>query len=252
MDFDDALFHRYDLSPRALIRRVLGRKIDRIMAGAACVVTGNEYLAERARVAGATRVEIVPTVVDCCRYMPVEPDLRRELVVGWIGSPVTQCYLKDVAPALSKTCGQFGARLLLVGARPEVADWFGDVRVTIAPWSEEREAALVAGMDVGIMPLPDTPWERGKCGYKLLQYMACGVPVVASPVGVNRKIVGDTCGILAEHMDEWHDALARLLGDRGLRERMGRAGRGLVEHEYNVGVQAPRLAGILRYAAAFS
>ena len=108
---------------------------------------------------------------------------------------------------------------------------------------------MIARMDIGIMPLLDSPWERGKCGYKIIQYMACGLPVVASPVGVNVNIVhhGEN-GLLATDEAAWRDALERLIASPALRERMGAAGRARVEAEYSLGAQVPRLADILRRA----
>ena len=118
------------------------------------------------------------------------------------------------------------------------------------PWREETEATEVSRFDVGVMPLPDEPFERGKCGYKLIQYMACGIPVVASPVGVNRQIVrhGES-GFLASTAEEWIQALQLLHGDVALRKRMGAAGRRFFEREYSLQSTAPRLAEILRNAA---
>jgi glycosyltransferase involved in cell wall biosynthesis len=118
------------------------------------------------------------------------------------------------------------------------------------PWSEQTEAQDIARLDVGIMPLVDAPFERGKCGYKLIQYMACGLPVVASPVGVNRQIVEHGVnGFLAETPEQWATALRTLCADPALRARMGAAGRRKVEQHYSLQVTAPRLVQILRRAA---
>jgi glycosyltransferase involved in cell wall biosynthesis len=119
----------------------------------------------------------------------------------------------------------------------------------VAAWSEDSEAAMIARMDIGIMPLRDGPWERGKCGYKIIQYMACGLPVVASTVGANIDIVrhGEN-GFLAEGTAAWREGLEQLILSRPLRTRMGRAGRARVESEYSVAVQAPRLANVLHSA----
>ncbi|MFN3590968.1 MAG: glycosyltransferase, partial [Thermaurantiacus sp.] len=114
------------------------------------------------------------------------------------------------------------------------------------PWSEEDEVALLQGMDIGIMPLDDTPWSRGKCGYKLVQYMACGLPVVASPIGVNSRLAIDgVTGFLATSEQEWEAALSRLLADPALRARLGAEGRRLVEREYCLQVTGPRLVKLL-------
>ncbi|GLQ45735.1 glycosyl transferase [Dyella lipolytica] len=246
-DYDDALFHKYDLSPNPLVRRLLGDKIDQVMHGAACVIAGNDYLAERAAKAGAMRVEIIPTVVDDQRYTAVSHANEKPPVIGWIGSPTTEQYVLDHRDVLEKVCAKHGARLLLVGARTEVAERFSRVVPEVVAWSEESEAAMIRQMDIGIMPLRDGPWERGKCGYKIIQYMACGLPVVASDVGANLDIVrhGEN-GFLAGHATAWESALEQLIASRSLRLRMGQAGRVRVENEYSLRMQAPRLADVLR------
>jgi glycosyltransferase involved in cell wall biosynthesis len=242
VEYDDAVFHRYQLHPRALIRTILGNKIDSIMRRAAIVIVGSEYLAERARQAGAKRVEYVPTAVDLDHY-PVSVESRNSLyTIGWIGTPVTARYLNLVCPALTEVCIDGDARVTLVGAGH--VDLHG-VPVLIRPWSEATEAAEIGGFDVGIMPLPDEPWERGKCAYKLIQYMACGRPVVASPVGANTRLVEHgVTGFRAETISDWVRALGALR-DSELRSRMGVAGRAKVEQEYCVQVTAPRLAHLL-------
>jgi glycosyltransferase involved in cell wall biosynthesis len=246
VDYDDALFHRYDLSSNRLVRGLLGRKIDRVMRDAACVVAGNSYLAERAARAGAPRIEVIPTVVDERRYQPVVHEEDRGPVIGWIGSPLTENYLLDQRDVLEKVCVEHGARLLLVGANPAVVDQFKGFVPEVLPWTEESEAAAIARMDIGIMPLRDGPWERGKCGYKLIQYMACGLPVVASRVGANIDIVrhGES-GFLATDSASWEDSLVQLIKDRPVRLRMGQAGRMAVEQTYCLQTQAPRLAEVL-------
>ena len=253
VDYDDAVFHNYDLSSKRLVRRLLGSKIDQVMAGAAAVICGNDYLAERARKAGARRIERVPTVVDASRYQLARNDESQQKgdpVIGWIGSPSTQSYVFALKSVLEGLHRQYGARLVLVGAQPQLAGQFGDLPVEVVPWTEEGEANAIAGFDIGIMPLPDGPWERGKCGYKLIQYMACGKPVVASSIGVNVEIVqGWRCGKLADAPDQWREALGKLLVDPTQRELLGQRGRHAVEQHYSLQAQAPRLAEILRVAA---
>jgi len=246
VDYDDALFHRYDLSSNRLVRGLLGRKIDRVMRDAACVVAGNSYLAERAAQAGAQRIEVIPTVVDERRYWPVDHQEDRRPVIGWIGSPLTENYLLDQREVLEKVCVEHDARLLLVGAKANVVDRFNGFDPEVVPWTEESEAGAIARMDIGIMPLRDGPWERGKCGYKLIQYMACGLPVVASRVGANIDIVrhGES-GFLATDRASWESSLVQLIEDRAMRLRMGQAGRMAVEDTYCLQTQAPRLAEVL-------
>jgi len=249
VDYDDALFHRYDLSSSKLVRRLLGRKIDDVMRGAFCVMVGNGYLADRASSAGARRIEIIPTVVDDDRYDVAKRDGDGRPVIGWIGSPSTEEYVLDYCELLEKVCVDNRARLLLVGAREDAAERFDHLKPEVMAWSEDTEADAIGQMDIGIMPLRDSPWERGKCGYKIVQYMACGLPVVASSVGANIDIVhhGEN-GFLASNDHEWQECLQRLIDNPPLRQRMGNVGRRCVEDHYSIRQQAPRLAALLRSA----
>lgn len=248
VDYDDAIFHRYDLHRKASVRRLLGRKLDHLMAGAALVTAGNGYLAARARAAGAPWVEVVPTVVDIEAYTPIVDRRDGAPCIGWIGSPSTWGeFMAPILPFILETAGAGDAHLLAVGSS---AAGGSHARLIRRDWSEETEVDLIRQMDIGIMPLTDTPWSRGKCGYKLIQYMACGLPVIASPVGVNCEIIEHgVTGFLADSPAEWSEALRRLIDDRPLRASMGQAGRRRVERDYSLQVWGPRLAQMLRQAA---
>lgn len=245
-DYDDAIFHRYDKHRLGLIRSILGNKIKRIMASSALVMAGNPYLADHARRANASQIQIVPTVIDLDNYdVSTVSENEARLKVGWIGTPETwQALAHPVHKVLEPVLEEKNALFIAVGAGMQ-SETAGSLK--IVPWAEDTEVALIQGMDIGVMPLPDTPWTRGKCGYKLIQYMACGLPVVASPVGVNRDIVEDGVnGFLAENDDEWRAAIKKLLDDPALRRRMGAAGRKKVEEQYSLQVWGPRVAQMLR------
>jgi glycosyltransferase involved in cell wall biosynthesis len=251
LDYDDAVFHYYDLHPNPLIRKALGNKHDRLMRSAKLVVAGNSYLAERAFNAGASWVEIVPTVIDLDRYPNISQ--RRSnassFTVGWIGSASTSKYLRPIEGPIRELSGSGDFHFVTVGAGSAIAD----LPIEMHEWGETTEVDQIKAFDVGIMPLPDAPFERGKCGYKLIQYMACSKPVVASPVGVNASIVEDGVnGFLAETPEEWQFALTRLRNDPELCASMGKAGREKVEREYSLQATAPRLVSLLRRAADMS
>ncbi|MHA7681459.1 glycosyltransferase family 4 protein [Cupriavidus sp. PET2-C1] len=249
LDYDDALFHNYDLHRSSLVRCMLGRRIDRLMAGASLVVAGNEYLAQRARDAGAPWVEIVPTVVDLERYDLTARSYEEGQVprIVWIGSPSTARYLSTLEAPLQELARSFAFKLRVIGADVDLPG----VDVECVPWTEATEVASIAQCDIGIMPLVDSPWEHGKCGYKLIQYMACGLPVVASPIGVNTQIVRDgENGFLADGAQAWVARLSQLLEDLAMRTAMGREGRRRVEAEYCVQQVAPRLAKLLQKVGA--
>jgi glycosyltransferase involved in cell wall biosynthesis len=244
-DFDDPVFHYYDLSHSWIVRTLLGSKIRAVAAGAAHVFAGSPYLVDYVRQVNSA-VEYLPTVIDLNRYAKIrdynQPS-RKSFTIGWIGSPSTAHYLSAIAPALARFCHRHDARIILVGSGPvELAGFVVELR----EWVEARETSDLLEFDVGLMPLIDDPWSLGKCGFKLVQYMASGVPVVASPVGVNRNIVvPGVNGFLASDPDEWEDALEQLVNDRALCARLGAAGRAGVEQEYCVQATAPRfIAGV--------
>lgn len=247
-DFDDATFHQYDQHSRWLVRTALGRKIGRVIGGAALITAGNEYLAAYARQFNP-RVTIVPTVVDTERFTPrdAKPP-STEVVVGWIGSPSTSVYLRDLVDVWQAVIGPGTARLVLVGSGP--ID-LGPTPVTVVPWREADEIAAVQSFDIGVMPLRDDPWSKGKCGFKLIEYMACGVPVVASPVGVNAQIVthGHN-GFLCATPQEWVASLRRLIDDVALRKQLGARARDAAVATWSLKRWAPEVVGLLKEVVA--
>jgi glycosyltransferase involved in cell wall biosynthesis len=252
LDFDDAIHHQYADHPRALVRWLLGKKIRRIAHGASAVLAGNEYLANFASDAGCRRVVLLPTVIDHVRYAQQSESQQAHhdatTTIGWMGSRSTAGYLDEVRPVIERLADKYRVRMLVVGAgKPNTSTTLIEHR----PWREDSEIADLAEMDIGIMPLPDTPWERGKCGYKLIQYMGVSRPVVASPVGVNVQIVQHGVnGFMADGKTQWMQFLRTLIEQPELREKMGRAGRAKVEREYSLDVNAPALIDLIREVVA--
>ena len=249
LDYDDALFHTYDLHPRKAVRKLLGAKVARLMQRATLVVTGNDYLADYARRAGAPHVAVLPSVVDFARYGPLAPVPEGIFTIGWVGSPGSERLLESLRPLLAPLVEglQPAARLVLVGATQNA---LAGLPREIVPWHLDTEAAEIDRFHVGIMPLQDTPFERGKCGFKLIQYMARARPVVASPVGVNAEIVGDgEAGLLASDADAWRRAFDVLRGDHDAIHRFGTQGYRRAQARYALAVTAPQLAEMLRRAA---
>jgi glycosyltransferase involved in cell wall biosynthesis len=212
-----------------------------LLKSADLVLAGNPWLRDAALTAGG-RAEVFPTVVDTDRFTSAARN-DDKLVVGWIGGTSTSDHLAPLAEVLN---GLGDAEVRVIGANP--------VRAAIEkawhrPWTLETEVREVQEFSVGIMPLPHTDWARGKCALKALQYMACGVPCVATPFGAVLDIIQDgENGLFAETLDEWHAALERLR-DPALRRRLGEAGRRTVEEKYSLRVAAPQLLSILEVAA---
>lgn len=246
LDFDDALFHQYDNHKMWIVRWLFGNKIPSIMRGAQLVIAGNSYISSYAKAIGVEHVEVIPTVVDYQRYINTrKPNTdSSKFIIGWIGSLSTSKYLEDIASALADVCSDGRSSVRLVGA--------GDVDLKDTPfeiltWDEETEIELIKTFDVGIMPLSDDLWEQGKCGFKLIQYMACGIPVVASPVGANIDIVeSGVNGYLATQHEDWVKMLKTLRDDRHLCSEMGIRGKTKVEQQYCIQVTASRMTKIIR------
>jgi len=250
VDFDDAWFHRYDQSSSLIVRGLMAGKIDAVIRHAAVVVAGNEYLAERARRAKARRVEIIPSVIDLNRYgtgFPSETnihDTKKQIVIGWIGTPITVHYLVAVEHALRAIAAKHSVALHVVGASAPAS--FAGLPVKNMVWNEATEIQTIRGFDIGIMPLDNTLWEHGKCAYKLLQVMAAGRPVVASPIGANCTVIQDGInGFLADSPIMWIKALAALIENPALRWRMGAQALQSVKDRYTIDCVLLRLASVL-------
>jgi len=217
IEFDDAIY----------LTRFHGRKMASLCKLADKVIVGNPILAEYARRFNSD-AHVAPTVVNLDKY-EVKKDYTlndRRPVVGWIGLKYNFEFLKNITEFLPKE-----ALFRVVSSSPPDLD---NLALDFVPWSEEKEAEYIAGFDVGIMPLPDNEWARGKCGLKILQYMAAGVPVIASPVGVNSSIINDGVnGFLADSWDDWKNKTLQLLNSDDLRTRIGQAGRKTVESGYS-------------------
>jgi glycosyltransferase involved in cell wall biosynthesis len=249
VDFDDAWYVRYRDHPNPVVRALLAGKLSTLVQRARLAIVGNAQLEAWAEKAGACRILRLPTTVDIGRYAPAGREGSEDFTIGWIGSPLNAAaYLHPLVPVFAELTGDGGCRLELVGSGPIA---LAGVRTSVLPWSEAQEAALIGRFDIGIMPLAHDPWSEGKCAYKLIQYMAAGVPVVASPVGMNRTVVHHGVnGFLADTPDEWRSALLTLRADPALRRQMGRAGRRLVEAEFSHVKAGLRLAEGLREAAS--
>ena len=224
--------------------------VERIVNDCRGVIAGNEFLADYFRKRGA-RVWVVPTSVDAEVWKPAPKRECAEWVVGWIGTASNLKYLYDVEKPLSEFLNEHAdARLLVVCDKEPHFKSIPDRCWRFERWSADTEVSQVQQMDVGLMPLSATDWERGKCGCKMLTYMAVSIPTIATPVGVAADILRqDEVGLSADD-DDWYTALCQLHSDRALASRLGSAGRKLLEARYSIERSAESLANIFREVAA--
>jgi glycosyltransferase involved in cell wall biosynthesis len=250
-DFDDAIFlPAVSEANRAVSFLKNTQRVSEILTLSQQVTVGNEFLAAYARKFNS-HVTVIPTAVDTNRFVPradPPPADGRKLVVGWIGSPTTFQYLESLKDILAAVAAKHPFTLKVSGAGRPVN--FPGVDVQVVPWSMAEEVSLFNTCDIGVYPLTDDDWSRGKCGFKAIQCMACGVPVVAAAVGVNRDIIVDGVNsMLASTPQQWIDGLTTLLTNPELRKQMAVAGRQTIEQRYSLRVTAPQMAAVLAAAA---
>lgn len=234
VDYDDALFHQYDNTNNKLVKILFSNKIANVMRYSELVVVGNQYLANYAKnIAHVKNIEIIPTVIDLTRYKSksTEVKLNDTVIIGWIGSPSTSKYLSFLENVFIRLSQKYNFQVNLIGA---FLSPFQNFKANLIQWSEANEVQEIEKFDIGIMPLADSPWERGKCGFKLIQYMGCSLPVIGSPVGVNSEIIDHGInGFLASAEEEWLKAFETLIEDRLIRKTLGIQGRKKVELQYS-------------------
>ncbi|MBK6342437.1 MAG: glycosyltransferase family 4 protein [Flavobacteriales bacterium] len=232
-DFDDSIWLSNVSAANRRWRWVKDAgKTSKLIALADRVFAGNDYLADYARRFNAN-VHVVPTTIDTDEYTSRNSRAPGPVCIGWSGSITTIQHFQYAIPALKAIHERFGDQVCfrVVGDGSYRVPELG---ITGLPWRKDTELDDLRAMDIGIMPLPDDEWARGKCGLKGLQYMALGIPTLMSPVGVNSEIIQDGVnGYLPRTTEEWVDSLARLIADADLRRRMGEEARRTVEERYS-------------------
>ena len=245
-DFDDAIFHNYDLSPKWYINKLLGLKLHTTISAAKIAFCGNEYLAKYARPL-CSKVIIIPTVVNSDLLKPkIDCKIeKKKLNVGWIGTPSTyKQYLHNKLPFLKAIAEKKNFKISIMGSGEPIGE--SNQTIEFIDWSEPDESSFIQTLDIGIMPLDNSPWSIGKSGYKIIQYMSCGIPVVASPVGVNKILIENgKNGFLASTNEDWKISIIKLIKDKNLREQMGLSGRQKIEEKYSLKVWGPKISKII-------
>ncbi len=240
LDVDDAIW----------LRPPLGRLGQPWIArGMDAVIAGNDYLADYYSRYCRT-IFVVPTGIDTQRFTPKPPDaLTGELfVIGWTGLRSNYKYLRPIEPVLKRFLDRHpDSRLMLISNEPWKSDLISPDRIDFYFWNPTDESRLLHRMSVGLMPLPDDPWTRGKCSFKMLQYMACGLPAVVSPVGMNKQVLAKGPAALGPQTpDEWEEALETLYQNPSLCRSMGQTGRQIIEEFFSVEILTKRLAEIFQ------
>lgn len=242
-DFDDAIYSAAENSSALVAKLSDPRRAERIFRQCDAVIAANHVLAEYAK-PYASRMAVIPTALDFNRYRTTKVDRKNDkITIGWIGSPFTVFYLEMLLSVFSKLARKFAFEVKCVGA--ELSGQF-DFPLKCLPWKLEREIQDVKSFDIGVMPLTDDPWSRGKSGLKVLQYMAAGVAVIASPVGVNSEIIchGQN-GLLATTPDEWLHALEQLIENEALRQKLAEAAIATVRETFDINVTAGQIIKVI-------
>jgi glycosyltransferase involved in cell wall biosynthesis len=244
-DFDDAIYlPRSSKANRWISWLKQPGKTATIVRQSDQVIVGNRVLYEYAQQYNSA-VTIIPSSIDMAQYTLRPPSTANDMpvTIGWVGSGTNLDYLAALAPVLRAVGEVHPIQVRIVGGEVEMPG----VNVQCVPWRLDNEITDLHRFDIGIMPLTDDPWTRGKGGFKAIQYMGVGLPVVASPVGINNELIQEGVnGFLADRAEEWQQALTQLVCDPALRARMGQAGRAIVAAGYSTQVNGPKLLQTIR------
>ncbi len=245
VDFDDAVFLNYTNHASFIIRHFFRNKIACVIQNANKVIVGNNYLGKQAIGFGAKNIFVLPTVIDSKKYFIKKQHhfSSDSIKIGWIGSPITLKYFNSILTVLETLNKLFNIEIILINGGEEIS-YSG--KFQHLKWHEENEARALLEMDIGLMPLFDTNWEKGKCAYKIIQYMASGLPVVASSIGMNKEIVIPfKNGFLAKNQEDWLYFLTYLIENPLERSRMGSEGYELIHSKYTLEANFKKMLEII-------
>ncbi len=246
VDYDDAIWHNYDSHKKWWIRKLLGNKIKHVIKNAQIVIGGSAYIIDYAQKSGAKKLVKIPTSIDLKKYKCECSEKKDKFIIGWIGSPATSKYVLEVNNILKNFTDKHNSVVHLIGFDRKLENKLL-FKFKIIDWSEDTEIKEICKFDVGIMPLANGPFEKGKCGFKLIQYMGCKKPVIASAVGENNLIVEHgTNGYLVKNFQEWYNYLKILYNNKEVRKKMGEKGFEKIQKEYSLKVTKEKYLNVLR------
>lgn len=225
LDFDDN--PKYPYTKNSIVKKIYKNKIDNLVKNASFVTVGNKWYYNEF---DPKKIIYLPTVVDINKYKEKINYKTKEITIVWIGSKSTVKYLNIIESILIELSKKYLIKLKIIGGEIN----FKNIKIECIKWSEENESKEIRNSDIGIMPLENTYWEKGKCGFKLIQYMACGLPVVASPAPANNEIIShEKDGYIANNEYEWYEYLEKLILDKELRRKLGNVGRKKIKKKYS-------------------
>lgn len=237
-DYDDAIFHNYDSSKNRWIRKWCGDKIYRLASLADVVITGSPYLTKVLSIYAQKTVEI-PTSISLQQYVSTQAAFvskrdKQDFRIGWIGSPSTSKFVVSIKDSLLQLQQLYNIKLVLIGFYKKLETYLEGVDYVIHDWQQDTEITLLKTCDAGIMPLTQEPFVHGKCGFKLIQYMACGLPTLSTPVEANIKINHGGNNLFATSAYEWFSCLLVMIQNRNLYLETGAENVSVVEKFYSI------------------
>ena len=232
--YDDAIFHNYDLSQNLLVKLLLKNKIKSVIKNAKGVITGSPYLTNYVQRFNNTVWEI-PTSIDERKYVestPIKSD--NKFVIGWVGSNSTSKYILEIIPVLRKFSQNYPCEIRLIGFNKDLRKYLEGIPIKFVDWEEKTEIEEISKISVGIMPLLNDQWSRGKCGFKLIQYMGCAKPTISTPLEANVKINRNGSNLHADNKEEWYNALEEIYLNQERFQKVGRENKLIVSDCYSI------------------
>ena len=245
LDFDDAIFHNYDVIKPKFISNLFKNKFKNLLINAEFVITGSPYLTEYCNTFSSKVLEI-PTVLAIDKYLINDNKIEKDFVIGWIGSKSTSKYILDILPALVEFSQLNICIIHLIGFDKSIKEINELKNVKLIDWTENTEVEEINKFSVGIMPLRDTNWENGKCGFKLIQYMALGKPTIATPLKANLKIDKNNSGLYAITNEEWVLRLKEIFKEKEKYVEVGHQNRKVIELNYSINSVINQYLNILK------
>ena len=247
VDYDDAMFHRYDCHPNKLVRYILKNKIAKVIKNAKVVITGSPYLTAYAKKHHDNIIEI-PTSINLEKYQAhINAKPNKTFVIGWVGSKTTSTNLISLIPAFKILKTRYNhLEFRCIGFDKGLEHHFKDLPFKVLDWDSQTEVEEIKKFNVGIMPLQNTPFNKGKCAFKLIQYMACGIPTISSPLKANLKVNRDNNNLFANTTNQWVEAFVKVYENPLIYNEIGKKNKKIVETYYSIQANQERYLNVFK------